>query len=107
MIASPPNRRGIASAIRNTFWNVGYTISLNLAILLMSFTLPYQTVSSLISSNTASITTANRVLFIESLRATYFWLAVISGLAILPSLLGSKRSFSRKEKPIEKASRKI
>ncbi len=85
-----PNRRGIASAIRTTAWNVGYTISLNLAIVLMSFTLPYQTVSTLIASNITTISAANRELFVESLKSTYFWLAVINTTAIVPSLFGSK-----------------
>src|SRR5439155_110516 len=37
----PPVRRGIASGFRATFFNVGYTISLNLAILITTFTVPY------------------------------------------------------------------
>ncbi len=90
MGAVPANRRGIASAIRTTAWNVGYTISLNLAIVLMSFTLPYQTVSNLIASNISTISAANRELFVESLKSTYFWLGVINTTAIVPSLFGSR-----------------
>ena len=90
MGAAPANRRGIASAIRTTAWSVGYTVSLNLTILLMSFTLPYQTVSSLIASNVSTISTANRELFVESLKSTYFWLGLINSTAIVPSLFGSK-----------------
>ena len=88
MLAAPLNRRGIASALRTTCWNVGYTVSLNLAILLMSLTLPYQTVSSLISANIATISTANRMLFIDSLKTTYLWLGAINSIAIIPSLAG-------------------
>lgn len=88
MGAVPANRRGIASAIRTTAWNVGYTISLNLAIVLMSFTLPYHMVSELISSNITAISANNRELFVESLKSTYFWLAVINTTAIVPSLFG-------------------
>ena len=90
MGAVPANRRGIASAIRTTAWNVGYTISLNLAIVLMSFTLPYQTVSVLIASNVSTISAANRELFVLSLKSTYFWLGIINTTAIVPSLFGSK-----------------
>ncbi|MCI4371641.1 MAG: MFS transporter, partial [Thermoplasmata archaeon] len=36
----PPQRRGIASGFRATFFNVGYTVSLNLAILITTFTVP-------------------------------------------------------------------
>ncbi|MFI5421872.1 MAG: MFS transporter, partial [Nitrososphaerales archaeon] len=102
MLAAPLNRRGIASALRNTCWNVGYTISLNLAILLMSLTLPYQAVSSLISSNIATISVANRTLFIESLKTTYLWLGVINSIAIIPSLVGYHIFVPRKTKPSEK-----
>ncbi|MFI5420663.1 MAG: MFS transporter [Nitrososphaerales archaeon] len=102
MLAAPLNRRGIASALRNTCWNVGYTISLNLAILLMSLTMPYQTVSSLISSNIATISVANRTLFIESLKTTYLWLGVINSIAIIPSLVGYHIFVPRKTKPSEK-----
>ena len=90
MGAVAPNRRGIASAIRTTAWNVGYTISLNLAIVLMSFTLPYQTVSNLIASNITTISAANRELFVLSLKSTYFWLGVINTTALIPTLFGSK-----------------
>src|SRR5207245_9282115 len=37
----PPVRRGVASGFRATFFNVGYTISLNLAILITTFPVPY------------------------------------------------------------------
>jgi len=104
MGAVPSNRRGIASAIRNTAWNVGYTISLNLAIVLLSFTLPYQTVSTLIASQVPSISTASRELFVQSLRSAYFWLGVINTTALVPTLFGIN-AFRRKEKVVELASR--
>lgn len=88
MGAVPSNRRGIASAIRGTAWNVGYTISLNLAILLLSFTIPYQTVSNLIASEVTTISTANRELFVQSLKTAYFWLGVVNTTAIIPTLFG-------------------
>jgi MFS family permease len=91
MGAAPANRRGIASAIRTTAWNVGYTISLNLAIVLMSLTLPYQTVSSLIASNVTTISSSNRELFVESLKSTYVWLALINTTAIVPTLFGDRK----------------
>ena len=102
MGAVPANRRGIGSAIRTTAWNVGYTISLNLAIVLMSFTLPYQTVSNLIASNISTISASNRELFVESLKSTYFWLGVINTTAIVPSLFGSKIFKSKKNFEVRK-----
>ncbi|HVP23895.1 MAG TPA: MFS transporter [Conexivisphaerales archaeon] len=88
----PPGRRGIASAFRATFFNVGFTISLNLSILIMSSIVPYSVVSTLISSaNPASITALDRSLFSAALDRTYLWMAVVNTLAILPSLLRGKR----------------
>src|SRR6266704_3382211 len=89
----PPQRRGIASGFRATFFNVGYTISLNLAILITTFTVPYALVTQIISSgNTAAISDSDRMLFAEGIKTTYLWLAGINTLAILPSLLRGRRA---------------
>ena len=89
----PPERRGIASGFRATFFNVGYTISLNLAILITTFTVPYALVTQIISSgNTAAISDSDRMLFAEGIKTTYLWLAGINTLAILPSLLRGRRA---------------
>src|SRR5207249_4039058 len=88
----PPVRRGIASGFRATFFNVGYTISLNLAILITTFTVPYALVTQIIrSGNTPGISDAERMLFAEGIKTTYLWLAGINTLAILPSLLRGRR----------------
>ncbi|MGB9727756.1 MAG: hypothetical protein ACPLZF_05040 [Nitrososphaeria archaeon] len=50
MRSVPEERRGVASAVRAVFFNVGFTVSLNLAILIMSTLIPYPQVSSIISS---------------------------------------------------------
>src|SRR3989442_1237436 len=95
----PPERRGIASGFRATFFNVGYTISLNLAILITTFSVPYVLVTQIIASgNTASISDADRMLFAQGIKTTYLWLAGINTLAILPSLLRGRRS-SRDARP--------
>ena len=89
----PPVRRGVASGFRATFFNVGYTVSLNLAILLTTLTVPYALVTQMISSpNSASITDADRLLFAQGLKTTYLWLAALNTLAILPSLLRGRRT---------------
>jgi MFS family permease len=91
----PPDRRGIASSFRATFFNVGYTISLNLAILIMTFTVPYAIVTRILSSSTVGITPADRLLFEQGIKTTYLWLAAINTVAILPSFLrgrGAKRA---------------
>jgi len=89
----PSDRRGIASAFRATFFNMGFVISLNLAILIMTFTIPYGLVSQIISSTSAvGITQADKVLFADSLKSTYFWLGILNTIAIVPSMLRGRRS---------------
>src|SRR5438445_509518 len=97
----PPERRGIASGFRATFFNVGYTISLNLAILITTFTVPYALVTQIIASgNTAGISDAERMLFSQGIKSTYLWLAGIHTLAILPSLPRGPRSHRQEREAI-------
>lgn len=88
----PAKRRGIASALRVIFFNVGFTISLNLAVLLMTFTIPYSLVTKVISpTGVMVVSAADRTLFAESLKHTYLWLALINSVAIFPSILRGKK----------------
>ncbi len=89
----PPHRRGIASAFRATFFNVGYTISLNLAILIVATLVPYSTVSAIISSvSPTGIPVVDKDLFAAALGRAYLWMAVLNTLAIVPSLMRGKRA---------------
>jgi len=94
----PPERRGIASGFRATFFNVGYTISLNLAILITTFTVPYALVTQVIGSGGIGISEADRILFAQGLKTTYLSLAGLNTLAILPSMLRGRRANAREPK---------
>jgi hypothetical protein len=89
----PEKRRGIASAFRATFFQVGYVISLNAAVLIMTSAVPYQTITQVISAlNPITITSSDKLLFMKGLSTTYFWLAIVNAAAIPPSVLrGSSR----------------
>ncbi len=88
MGAVPSERRGIASAFRATFFNVGFVISLNLAILVMTFTIPYAQVSQIIAApNPLGISLAEKLAFAAALRNAYLLLAVLNTLAVVPSML--------------------
>jgi len=91
----PEKRRGIASAFRATFFQVGYVISLNAAVLIMTLVVPYQTITFVISAiNPVMITPSDKILFMKGLSTAYFWLAIVNVAAIVPSVLrgGSKRT---------------
>ena len=93
MSSVPEKRRGIASAFRATFFQVGYVISLNAAVLIMTLVVPYQTITFVISAiNPITITASDKILFMKGLSTTYFWLAIVNVAAIPPSVLrgGSK-----------------
>ncbi|HKM76491.1 MAG TPA: MFS transporter [Candidatus Bathyarchaeia archaeon] len=90
----PEKRRGIASAFRATFFQVGFVISINVAVLIMTFVVPYQTITQVVSSvNPISLSASDKRLFIEGLGSAHFWLAIVNLAAIPPSVLrgNSKR----------------
>lgn len=99
MSAVPAHRRGIGSAIRSAFISVGMAISLNLAVLIISLTIPYTLVTQ-IASGYANSLAADRMLFMDSLKATYLWLAVLNALAIIPSVLRGKGSEAKSYEPL-------
>lgn len=86
----PTDRRGIASAVRAVFFQTGTTISINLAILIMTLTVPYGIVSAVIGSHNA-ISAADTALFASGINHAYLWMAFINAIAIVPSLLRGKR----------------
>ena len=94
----PPERRGVASGLRATFFNVGFTISLNLAVLLMTLSVPYSLVTQILTSgNPAGIPPADRVLFAAGLQKTFLALAAVNTVAILPSFLRGRRARANRE----------
>ena len=89
----PPSRRGVASGVRATFFNVGYVLSFNVAILVMTAALPYSVITSVISSsNPAAIGGVDRVLFARGLDYAFEVSAAINAVAIAPSVLRGKRA---------------
>jgi EmrB/QacA subfamily drug resistance transporter len=98
----PIQRRGIGSALVSLFLNLGLTVSLNLAIVLMSLTAPYTVITEAISSlNPSTLSAVDIALFFDSLKSTYFALAIINALAIIPSALQISRKHGvKKRNPI-------
>jgi EmrB/QacA subfamily drug resistance transporter len=93
----PAERRGVASALRSTFFNVGFATSLNLAMLIISFTVPYTLVTQIVSTGSAITTNAEKMLFLQGLKMTYLWLAILNAVAVIPSVLRGKSPGHRKQ----------
>jgi EmrB/QacA subfamily drug resistance transporter len=88
----PAPRRGVASALRATFYNIGFTLSFNVAILLMEVKVPYSLITNMISSiNPIALTLSERTSFAASLHLVYLVLSLVNTFAIIPSLLRGKR----------------
>jgi MFS family permease len=101
MGAVPPEHRGIASAFRSIMFSIGYTISLNLAILLMALVIPYGLLSQIMTKQVAGLTDANKLLFLDAMKMTYLWLAGVNTLAIIPSVLRGKRVVNKPLSPVD------
>ncbi|MEM3452855.1 MAG: MFS transporter [Candidatus Hadarchaeum sp.] len=92
----PLKRKGIGSAFRTTMFNVGYLMSLSLAVLLMSLTIPYNLLTQIITSiDPISISMSDRQLLEEAMQKTYLGLAVLNNLAIVPSVLRGRGNRDR------------
>ncbi len=89
----PPQERGVASGVRATFFNVGYVLSFNVAILVMTLALPYSVITAVISApNPAAIVGVDKALFAKGLDYAFQVSAVINAVAIAPSVLRGKRA---------------
>ena len=88
----PAHRRGVASAFRATFFNIGFVLSFNIVILVLTFYLPYGLITQIITSEGALNTiAANALRFSGALDSLFLVLTVINTTAIIPSLLRGRR----------------
>lgn len=89
----PPSRRGVASGVRATFFNVGYVLSFNIAILVMTVVLPYSVITKVISSpNPSAVAGVDKGLFANGLDYAFKVSAAINAVAIAPSVLRGRRT---------------
>ncbi len=101
MSSVPPERRGIGSALFTLFLNIGLTVSLNLAVLVMSFTAPYNLITQIITAtNPQSIPAGGIALFLASLKNTYFTFAIINTFAIIPAVIGGRIGKAQTDGPL-------
>ena len=91
MSSVPPERHGIGSALFTLFLNIGLTVSLNFAVLIMSLTAPYNLITQILTAaSPQSISAAGKALFLASLKNTYLAFAIVNSLAIIPAAIGGR-----------------
>jgi EmrB/QacA subfamily drug resistance transporter len=90
MSSVPAERRGIGSALRATFFTVGFVISLNLAVLIISFAVPYTLITQIVSIGSVTVSNADKIMFLQGLKTAYLWLAILNAIAVIPSVFRGK-----------------
>ncbi|MCS7103473.1 MAG: MFS transporter [Candidatus Korarchaeum sp.] len=71
MISSPVERRGVASSMRSLSFNIGFTLSLNICMLVMTRFIPYDLASRLISADGSTVVFGETEALARALRETF------------------------------------
>jgi len=85
MRSAPPERRGIAAAIRSTLFNSGIVISISLVAAILVTELPYQAASAMLSGKLAVVSAADQVMFLNGVRKALLVSGILSLIAMIPS----------------------
>ncbi|WP_455285644.1 hypothetical protein [[Eubacterium] cellulosolvens] len=96
MRSAPPERRGVASAVRSTIFNTGAVISISLVAAILVTELPYQTASAMLSSSLATISAPDQVSFLDGIRKALLVSALLSLIGIIPSAIAGSERTARK-----------
>jgi len=87
MVSVPPYRRGIASSIRTLTFNIGFMISLNIAVLAMATHMPYELASKIFTyadTSTQQVQTGYIVNSVAQGISTAFRIQAITMLMAIP-----------------------
>ena len=88
----PSHRRGVASGLRATFFNIGFVLSFNIVILVLTLYLPYGLITQIIASEgTLTAISTDAAKFSSALDNVFLVLTAINTIAIVPSLLRGRR----------------
>jgi EmrB/QacA subfamily drug resistance transporter len=93
----PPMRRSVASAFRGLFFNVGFLISLSIALLILTFYVPYGILTIIISTGDVSYLPQKYInLFVYGIKQTYLLLAIINAIGLPFSLFKEETATTKK-----------
>jgi MFS family permease len=94
----PPQRRGVASAIRATVFNAGNVISIGLVAYIITTAIPYPVVSGIITGGYTSLTPTTAVGFVTGMSRAFIVSAIITFAGMLVSSLRGHETKSAVEK---------
>ena len=92
MSAAPPERRGLASGISTTLVNVGNTMSIGIAFILMSGSIPRDALDSIFSGTSSGILTGSLTDFVDSVHIVFIASAAMLVLSILLYVVFARKS---------------
>ena len=87
----PASRRGVANGVRSALVQTGAVLSVPLAMIFMSTVIPYDKLSTLVSSNQLA-SSGELLVFQAALSRAFLILSIILTIALIPSLLRGKRA---------------
>jgi EmrB/QacA subfamily drug resistance transporter len=83
----PPQRRGVASAVRATLFNTGNVVSIALVAYIVTTAIPYQVVSGIITGGYTTLTSSDATGFVVGIGRAFIVAAIISFVGMLASSL--------------------
>ena len=83
----PPQRRGVASAVRATLFNTGNVVSIGLVAYIITTVIPYQVVSGIISGGNTTLTQADSIGFVTGIGRAFIVTAIITLVGMFASSL--------------------
>jgi len=88
----PPQRRGVASAIRATLFNTGNVVSIGLVAYIITTAIPYQVVSAIIIGGYTTLTASESVGFVTGMGRAFIVAAIITFVGMFASSLRGSES---------------
>ncbi|MGA3108541.1 MAG: MFS transporter [Candidatus Bathyarchaeia archaeon] len=83
----PPQRRGVASAIRATVFNTGNVVSIGLVAYIITTAIPYQVVSGIIIGGYTTLTAGESVGFVTGMGRAFIVASIITFIGMFASSL--------------------
>lgn len=83
----PPERRGVASAVRSTIFNTGSVVSIGIVAYIITTAIPYKVVSGIISGGYTSLTSGEAVGFLTGVQRAFIVITIITCVGTFASSL--------------------